>query len=219
MDAILTANLIDICAVGMLLLSIIAIAVTRIGQLVRAFAIQSFVLVLLATIVGISTGRFGIFILAGITLAVKVLIIPWFLRYMADRIHVAPGVDSSVGVPTSLFVSAALIVISYLVTAPLSDSIDTITVNCLAISLSIVLIGLFMMVTRKKAMTEAIGLLMMENGLFLGVLSISYGMPLLVEIGIFFDILMVVVIIGIFAYRISKTFNSIDVSFMRRLKD
>jgi hydrogenase-4 component E len=76
-----------------------------------------------------------------------------------------------------------------------------------------------MMVTRRKAITEAIGLLMMENGLFLGALSISYGMPLLVEIGIFFDVLMVAVIVGIFTFRISKTFDSIDTEFMRRLRD
>jgi hydrogenase-4 component E len=85
--------------------------------------------------------------------------------------------------------------------------------------MSVILIGLFMMVTRRKAITEAIGLLMMENGLFLAALSISYGMPLLVEIGIFFDVLMVAVIIGIFMFRISQTFNSIDTEFMRRLKD
>lgn len=215
----LTGNLIDICAAGMLLLSLLAMAVTRMGQLSNVFALQSLVLAALAVIVGISTGRFGIFILAGITFAVKVAFIPWFLRYTAERINIGPEVDSSIGMPASLLISTALIILSYLATAPLSASIDTITVNCLAISLSVVLVGLFMMVTRKKAMTEAIGLLMMENGLFLGVLSISYGMPLLVEIGIFFDILMVVVIIGIFAFRIRKTFNTIDVSFLRRLKD
>jgi len=219
MDEILAGNLIDICAVAMLLLSLLAMAVIRTGQLVNAFAIQSAVLAVLAVVVGVSTGRFGIFILAGITFAVKVIIIPWFLRYTSDRINIGPEVDSAIGMPSSLLISSALIVVSYLVTAPLSGSINTITVNCLAISLSIVLIGLFMMVTRKKAITAAIGLLMMENGLFLGVLSISYGMPLLIEIGIFFDIMMVAVIIGIFAFRIRRTFDTLDVSSLRRLKD
>jgi hydrogenase-4 component E len=86
-------------------------------------------------------------------------------------------------------------------------------------SVSVILIGLFMMASHKKAMTGAAGLLMMENGLFLGVLSVSYGMPLVVEIGIFFDVLMVAVIIGMFAVRISKTFNSVDTDVLRRLKE
>jgi hydrogenase-4 component E len=219
MDAVLTGNLIDMCAVGMLLLSLLAMAATRLGQLMNAFAVQSLFLAALAIVVGVSTGRFGILLLGAITFVIKVVFIPWLLRYTAIRISVGREADSSIGIPSSLLISAALIVLSYFVAAPLSASVDTMTMNCLAISLSVIMIGLFMMVTRKKAMTEGIGLLMMENGLFLGVLSISYGMPLLVELGIFFDVLMVAVIMGIFAFRINKTFNTIDTSFLRRLKN
>lgn len=219
MDPVLTGNLIDICAVGMLLLSMLAMTTTRMNQLLTAFAVQSLFLVALAFIVGYSTGHTEIYIMGGITFVVKVILIPWFLRYTSGRIMTGREVDSSIGIPSSLLLSAALIIISYFVTAPLLESFETITRNCLAISFSVVLIGLFMMVTRRKAISAAIGLLMMENGLFLGVMSISNGMPLLVELGIFFDVLMVSVIIGIFAFRISRTFDSIDTSFMRRLKD
>ena len=219
METALTQNLIDICAVGMLLLSLLAMSTTRMNQLMNAFAAQSLFLVALAVVIGISTGHTNIFIVGGITLVVKVILIPWFLKYTSQRIKSGREVDSSIGIPTSLLISACLILISYFISAPISEPFDTITKNCFAISLSVILIGLFMMVTRRKAITEAIGLLMMENGLFLGALSISYGMPLLVEIGIFFDVLMVAVIVGIFMFRISQTFNSIDTGFMRRLKD
>ena len=219
MDDVLAGNLIDICAVAMLLLSLLAMAAPRRGQLINAFITQSLFLAALAFVVGLSTGRLGILLLGCTIIAVKVVLIPWLLRYTSERVGMGSEGDSSIGIPSSLLISAVLIIISYSVTAPLSASVETITVNCLAISLSVVMIGLFMMVTRKKAMTEAIGLLMMENGLFLGVLSISNGMPLLVEIGIFFDVLMVAVIIGIFALRVSRTFNTIDASFLRRLKD
>jgi hydrogenase-4 component E len=219
MDDILTGNLIDMCAVGMLLLSLLAMASTRLGQLINAFAAQSLFLAALAVVVGVSTGRSGILLLGAITFVIKVVFIPWFLRYTAVRISIGREADSSIGIPSALLVSAAFIILSYFVAAPISSSVNTMTVNCLAISISVIMIGLFMMVIRKKAMTEGIGLLMMENGLFLGVLSISYGMPLLVEIGIFFDVLMVAVIIGIFAFRINKTFNTMDTSFLRRLKN
>jgi len=219
MDAVIAGNLIDMCAVGMLLMSMLAMTTTRIGQLLNAFALQSLLLAALAFIVASATGHTEIYIMGIVTIGVKVVTIPWFMRYTTARIKTGREVDSNIGIPASLLLSAVLIMISYFVTDPLVDSLGTITRNCLALSMSVILIGLFMMVTRRKAMTEAVGLLMMENGLFLGVMSISYGMPLIVELGIFFDVLMAVVIIGIFALRISKTFDSIDTSFMRRLKD
>jgi len=218
MDEIV-GNLIDLCAIIMLLLSLLAMAAATMGQLLKAFALQSLFLTILALTLAFSEGEGELLIMACITFAVKVVLIPWFLKYTTEHIKTGREVDSSIGIPSSLILCAVLIMVAYFVTAPILDSFDTLTRNCLAISLSIVFIGLFMMVTRKRAMTEAIGLLIMENGLFLGILSISHGMPLLIELGIFFDVLMISVIIGIFAFRISRTFNSLDTSFMRRLKD
>ncbi|MDR2846130.1 MAG: hydrogenase [Candidatus Methanoplasma sp.] len=219
MDTILAGNLIDLCVVAMLLLSMLAMTTTRIGQLLNAFAIQSLFLAILAFVVADTTGHTEIYILGIITFFVKVAGIPWFMKYTADRIHTGREVDSTMGIPGSLLLSAALIIVAYFVTEPLMATLETITRNCLAISMSVILIGLFMMVTRRKAITEAVGLLMMENGLFLGVMSISYGMPLVVELGIFFDVLMAAVIIGIFAFRISRTFDSIDTYVLRRLRE
>ena len=219
MDPLLTANLIDVFAVMMLLLSLLAMATTRIGQLITAFTLQSLALTALAVTVAASTGHSEMYIMAAITLSVKVVIIPGFMRYMVDKVKIGRALDPSIGIPGSLLLSAILITVAYFVTQPLMENVETITRDCLAISLSIVFIGLFMMTTRRKALTQAVGLLMMENGLFLGVMSISYGMPLIIEMGIFFDVLMATVIIGLFVFRISEAFASSDTSLMRRLKD
>ena len=219
MDAAISGNLIDLCVVAMLLLSMLAMTTTRIAQLLNAFAVQSLFLTFLALVVADSTGHTELFILGGITFAVKVIGIPWAMRRISVRLHAGREVDSTMGIPGSLLICTILIIVAYLVTEPLMATLETITRNCLAMSMSVILIGLFMMVTRRKAMAEAVGLLMMENGLFLGVISISYGMPLVVEIGIFFDVLMVSAIIGIFALRISKAFDSIYTSVLRRLKE
>ena len=219
MDAIITQNLIDVFAVLMLLLSLLAIATTRIGQLLNAFSLQSLALSALAVVVAVSTGHTELYLIAVITIGVKVVLIPWFMKYTVEHIKVGRDVDSSLGIPGSLLLSAILITIAYFITEPLIATADTITRDCLAISLAIVFIGLFMMTTHRKAMTQAVGLLMMENGLFLGVISISYGMPLIIELGIFFDVLMAAVIIGVFASRISRIFDSSDTSLLRRLKD
>jgi len=219
MDAVISENLIDLCTVAMLLLSMLAMTTVRIAQVLNAFAVQSLFLAILAFVVAYHTGHSELFLLGGITFIVKVVGVPMAMRRVAARLQVGREAGSTVGVPASLLISAALIIVAYLVTEPLVATVETVTRNCLAMSVSVILIGLFMMSSHKKAMTGAAGLLMMENGLFLGVLSVSYGMPLVVEIGIFFDVLMVAVIISMFALRISKAFNSVDTDVLRRLKE
>ena len=219
MDAVIAENLIDLCVVAMLLLSMLAMTTVRIAQVLNAFAVQSLFLAILAFVVAHHTGHSELFLLGGITLIVKVIGVPTAMRRVAARLQVGREAGSTVGVPASLLISAALIIVAYLVTEPLVATVETVTRSCLAMSVSVILIGLFMMSSHKKAMTGAAGLLMMENGLFLGVLSVSYGMPLVVEIGIFFDVLMVAVIIGLFVLRINKAFNSVDTDVLRRLKE
>ena len=219
MDAVISENLIDLCVVAMLLLSMLAMTTVRIAQVLNAFAVQSLFLAILAIVVADHTGHSELFLLGGITFIVKVVGVPMAMRRVAAKLQVGRETGSTVGIPASLLISAALIIVAYLVTEPLVATVETVTRNCLAMSVSVILIGLFMMSSHKKAITGAAGLLMMENGLFLGVLSVSYGMPLVVEIGIFFDVLMVAVIIGMFAVRISKTFNSVDTDVLRRLKE
>jgi hydrogenase-4 component E len=89
----------------------------------------------------------------------------------------------------------------------------------LSVSIAMMLIGLFIMTTRKNAITQIVGLLTMENGVFLSGLSITYGMPLIVEVGIFFDILVAVLILGVFIFRINKTFESISIDSLRGLRE
>ena len=81
------------------------------------------------------------------------------------------------------------------------------------------MIGFFVIIARRKAMTEIVGLLMMENGLFLAAISLTYGMPMIVEIGIFFDVLVATIIMGVFAFKINHTFETVDTTLMRRLRD
>jgi hydrogenase-4 component E len=75
------------------------------------------------------------------------------------------------------------------------------------------------MISRRKAITQIMGLMVMENGLFLAAIATSYGMPLIVELGVFFDVLVAVLIMGIFAFRINQTFDTVDTGILRRLRD
>ena len=213
------ANLIDLCAVMMLLTSVMAVATTRMRSLVSLFSLQSVFLAALAFIVAYSSGNNHIYIMCALTVALKVIVMPKMLTYIMSKIHVDKEVELSIGIPGSLLASGLMIILSYYITEPQLSSIETVDRNCLALSVSIILIGLLMMSTRRKAITETVGLLMMENGLFLGAIALSHGMPLIVEIGAFFDVMVAVIIIGIFAYRINRSFNSVDTSFLRRLRE
>ncbi len=219
MDQLIAGNLVDLCAVMMLLTSVMAIASTRMRTLIVLFSVQSVFLAAEAFVVAYTSGNSHIYIMCGLTLALKVIVMPRMLMYIMGRIHVDKEVDLSIGIPGSLLASGFMIFISYYITEPLISSVETVERSCLAISMSMILIGLLMMSTRRKAITETIGLLMMENGLFLGAIALSHGMPLIVEIAAFFDVMVAVIIIGIFAYRINKSFNSVDTSFLRRLRE
>ncbi|MBQ2763260.1 MAG: hydrogenase [Candidatus Methanomethylophilaceae archaeon] len=212
-------NLIDICAVSMLLASILSMTAVRMKPLIRLFSIQSLFLGAMAAIIAYSSGNSHIYIMCGLTVVIKGFLIPKILLHVLQRVESDDETSLSLGVPGSLLVSAGLVVLSYFITEPLISTLATLERNCLAFSLSVVLIGLSTMVVRRKAISEVIGLLMIENGLFLGALALSHGMPLIVEIGAFFDILMALIIIGVFILRINRSFHSMDVDNLRRLKE
>ena len=219
MDPIIFGNLINAFGVAMLLASMLAMASTRITQLIKLLVLQSVCLAVFEFAVAYSANNSHIYTMCVLTIIVKVVIIPRVLKYILERINADDEVDLSLGTPGSLLVSGALIIFSFFVTEPLISSLATSERNSLVLSFSIMLIGLLMMTTRKKAISEAIGLLMMENGLFLGAIALSNGMPLLVELGAFFDVIMMLIILGIFAFRMNRSFNAVDTSLLRRLKE
>ncbi|NLT38168.1 MAG: hydrogenase [Methanomassiliicoccus sp.] len=217
-----TTTIIDGLAAAILLTTFIAIASNRMFSLVRLFALQSVALGLLAMSVASITGAGHIYAVAVLTIGIKGVVIPWMLLYVMDKIRTTKEVEPLVSIPLSLLLCGVLTAVAFYITEPIiftSGTITTITKNCLAISLAVVLIGFYTMIARKKAVTQIMGLLTMENGLFLAAISVTYGMPMIVELGIFFDILVAVLIMGMFAFRINKTFDSVDTTILRRLHD
>jgi hydrogenase-4 component E len=211
-------NLINGLAALILLAAFVIVASKRMQNIVRAFTLQSVALGLLAASVAYYTGADHIYVVAALTIVIKGLIIPRFLDYTIERIHVDREVEPLLNIPSSLLVAGGLAFVAYYVTEPIIAIGSTIARNVLAISLAVVLIGFFIMISRRKAITQVAGLLVMENGLFLGAISLTYGMPLIVELGIFFDVLVAVVIMGVFAFRINRTFETLDTTILRRLR-
>jgi len=189
---------------------------TRLYSCVRAFGIQSFLLACVAGIVAYSTGKNDIYIVAILTLIIKSAIIPYIFIYIIREIKVKREIELYVNISPSLIIGGILVVISYYLIRSISVTTEFSSL-ALSASMSLVSIGLFIMISRKKALMQMLGILIMENGLFLGAISLTYGMPLLVELGIFFDVLIGVLIMGILIFRINKTFESIDTDMLKNL--
>jgi hydrogenase-4 component E len=189
---------------------------TRLYSCVRAFGIQSLLLACVAGVVAYSTGKDEIYIIAILTLLFKSIIIPYFLLYLIREIKVKREIDLYVKISPSLIIGGVLVVISYYLIRSI-NVISELSSFALSASMSLVSIGLFIMISRKKAIMQMLGILIMENGLFLGAISLTNGMPLLVELGIFFDVLIAVLIMGILIFRINKTFESIDTDMLKNL--
>ena len=213
--------LIDIFAAAILVTAFLIVSSRSLVFYIRLFALQSFSLGIVALLVVVGYGETHILIAAALTIVIKAIVIPLVLSKVIDRIQVRKEVDFSINISTSLLLCGGMVILADSVAQSILNSQQAnapAVSRVLSASIAVMLIGLFIMMTRKKAVTQIIGLLTMENGVFLSGLSITYGMPMIIEVGIFFDILVAVLILGVFVFRINKTFESISIDSFRSLR-
>ena len=199
--------------------TIVLIGSSRLRVCIWAYALRSFVLALVSGLIAYFSGIHHIYVATGVSIALKVIVIPGFLFYIINKIKIKEDVESFINYTMSLFIACGLILIAYYSTQSILTFENVFMRHCLPVSLAITLLGFFVMISRKKAITQILGLLAMEDGLFFAALSTSYGMPLVVELGVFFDILVSVIIMGIYVYRIKETFDTIDTDTLRELRE
>ncbi|WP_333840165.1 formate hydrogenlyase [Pelomicrobium sp.] len=215
----LATQLIHLLAALLLLIAFAMLSQRRILSLIHLFATQGAVLALSTLVVAVSTGQAHLYWSALITLALKVLLLPWILHRLIHRLNVQWDVETLINIPTTMLVGIALVVFAFNLAVPIAQLAGTITRGTLGIALACVLLAFLMMITRRKAVPQVIGFLAMENGLFFAATSATYGMPMVVELGIGLDILVAVLILGIFFFQIRETFDSLDLRHMERLRE
>ncbi len=217
------AKMITLMAALVLVVQILMVAQRWLVTNIRAFGVQSFLLASIATTIAYFNHAPHIYAVAALTLVVKAVFLPVFLERLVTKIEVRQEIEPFVNVPLSVIVSGLLTLLAYMIAESFHRPEEvtgpaTLGHNTLAVAISLFLIGFFMMVSRRKALTQVLGLLCLENGLLLAAISLTYGMPLIVEIGIFFDILVAALVLAILIYRIRETFDSMDVSRLSRLR-
>ena len=215
----LSAQLINLCASIILLLSFAMLAQRRVMPLINLFALQGLVLCCSTMVVAVTTQQHHLYYSAGLTLALKAILLPWILHRLVRKLYVKWDVESLVNVPTTMLFGVVLVMIAFNVAQPISLLSQTISRGTLGIALAVVMLAFLMMITRTKAIPQVVGFLAMENGLFLAATSATYGMPMVVELGIALDVLVGVIILGVFFFQIRDQFDSLDIHHMEKLKD
>jgi hydrogenase-4 component E len=212
------SQLITLLAAAMLVLQLLLVVQRMLLTNIRLFALQSLMLAGIATIVAYFHSAWHVYWVAGLTLLGKVFFLPRLLNRLVRRINIVQEIEPLLNAPTSMLICGALTLLGYVVAHPFT-SLERLGNNTLAIAVTLLLTGFFLMFNRRKAISQVLALLTVENGVMLAAVALTtYGMPLVVELGIFFDVMVAVMVLGILVYRIRETFASMDVDKLSQLR-
>ena len=187
--------------------------------LIQVFAWQGLLVALTTALVAVISEQGHLYFSALLTLILKALFIPWLLRRLVVRLNIVRDVEPVMNTTVVLLVAAALVVFSYYIVLPVEALATQLTRNTIAVGLAVVLLGMLIMISRRKAVTQVIGFMTMENGLFFTAVAATYGMPMVVELGIAFDVLVAAVLFGVFFFHIRSSIDSLDVDRLNRLSE
>ena len=212
-------QLINLFATLILMLSFAMISQRRIVSLINLFAMQGAALVAASILLAYATDQPHLYVSAGLTLLLKVILIPWMLHRMIRRLNVRWDVETLINIPTTMLVGIVLVIFSFSLALPISRLSSSLAGGSLGLALACVLLAFMMMITRSKAVPQVIGFLSMENGLVFAATTVTSGMPMIVEIGIALDVLVGVLILGVFLFQIREKFDSLDIRNLESLKE
>ncbi|TLD44918.1 MAG: Hydrogenase-4 component E [Accumulibacter sp.] len=215
----LVGQLINLLASILLMLAFAMISQRRILSLIHLFTAQGVALVAATLVVGYATQQPHLYLSAGITLVLKVILIPLLLHRVIARLDVRWDIETLINIPTTMIIGIALVIFAFDLALPISKLSVSVARATLGIALACVLLSFLMMITRSKAVPQVIGFLSMENGLFFAATSATHGMPMVVELGIALDVLVGILILGVFMFHIREQFDSLDIRHLEKLRE
>ena len=215
----LSSQLINLGAAVLLLTSFAMLSQRRIVSLVNLFAVQGAALSASTAIVAYTSGQHHLYYSAALSVALKVLLLPWILHRLIVRLNVRWDTEPLINIPMTMLVGIVLVVFAFGLAQPISQMSTTIARSTLGIALAVVMLSFLMMITRRKAISQIVGFLAMENGLFFAATGATYGMPMVVELGVALDVLIGMVILGVFFFQIREQFDSLDLQHLEQLKE
>ena len=215
----LASQFVNLLAALLLLIAFAMLSQRRILTLIHLFAWQGVALAASTFVVAYTTGQSHLYFSGVLTVVLKVILIPWVLHRLIDSLNIKWDVETLLNIPTTMLAGIGLAIFAFALATPISQMANTLTRSTLGIAMATVLLSFLMMIVRRKAVPQVIGFLAMENGLFFAATSATYGMPLVVELGVALDVLVGTFIFGIFFFHIREQFDSLEIRHMERLKE
>ena len=212
-------QILNMLAALLLLLSFAMLSQRRIVTLVNLLALQGALLGIATLLLAWRTGANHLYLSAALTLGLKVIFHPWLLHRLIRRLGVYWDTESLLNLVGTMLLGVLIVIFSFGLAQPISALASTATRNSIGIAVAVILIAFLTMITRRKAMSQVVGFLSMENGLFFGAMSATYGMPMVVELGVALDVLVAMLVLGVFFFQIREQFDSLDLKHFESLKE
>ncbi|MBI2803219.1 MAG: formate hydrogenlyase [Gammaproteobacteria bacterium] len=212
-------QILNVLAALFLLLSFSMLAQRRIVTLVNLLAIQGLILFIATVLLAWRTGETHLYLSAALTLGLKVIGLPWLLHQLIRKLDVYWDTEPLINPSATMLIGLLIVIFAFGLAQPISALASTATRNTLGIAIAVILLAFLTMITRRKAMSQVVGFLSMENGLFFGAMSATYGMPMVVELGVALDVLVAMLVLGVFFFQIREQFDSLDLRHFETLKE
>jgi len=213
----LTFDIAHLLAGGLVLVSFLLLYQDRLYALLNIFAFHALVLALSVAWQAYVQDAPHLYVTAGIALVFKAIVIPMVLHRIIARLGIHREIETVAGIGLTMLAGIGLVALSMAVMLQVTPEADPLAREDLAFALSVVLLGLLMMVTRRNAVSQVVGFMSLENGLVLAATG-ARGMPLVVEISVAFSILIAFIVIGIFLFRIRERFDTVDLQALDRFR-
>ena len=215
----LDLQILNTLAAILLLLSFSMLAQRRIVTMVNLLATQGAILCLATVLLAWRTGENHLYLSAALTLALKVILLPWLLHRLIRRLDVYWDTETMINAPSIMLIGLLVVIFAFGLAQPISALASTATRSTIGIAIAVILLSFLTMITRRKAMSQVVGFLSMENGLFFGAMSTTYGMPMVVELGVALDVLVAMLVLGVFFFQIREQFDSLDLHHLESLRE
>ncbi len=202
-----------------LLLAFAMLSQRRVVTLVNLLAVQGALLCGATLLLAWRTGQGHLYLSALLTLALKVAFLPWLLHRLIRRLDVYWDSEPLINSSSTMLLGLLVVIFSFGLAQPIVALASTATGNAIGIAIAVVLLSFLTMITRRKAMSQVVGFLSMENGLFFGAMSATYGMPMIIELGVALDVLVAMLVLGVFFFQIREQVDSLDLHHLESLKE
>jgi hydrogenase-4 membrane subunit HyfE len=212
-------QLVHLGAATLLLTSFAMISQRRIASLVELFAWQGGILSVSTAAMAYASSQPHLYVSAALSLALKVILLPWILQRLIRRLNVHWDTEPLLNIPATMLIGILLVVFAFALSQPIAALSASASRGTLGIALAVVMLSFLMMITRRKAVSQVVGFLAMENGLFFAAIAATHGMPMVVELGVALDVLVGTLILGVFFFQIREQFDSLDLRHLEKLKE